>query len=241
MKHPSNLFQLEVAASLAGVRALAIKIGFTLLLGFPFVVVAMPSRVKVSGLMMLLLFTSFFGAAVSIVRRRTDGRLGKLQLLPPPRWLRSLDLVLASAVVDLVQMGVVLVLYLVFNARGGWTNLLLRILALFVAGDLLLNLLGLSLGLALKSNAEVHLSAALSVGVIAVLSGLVPAPAFAVTFVAAISRYNPLSLLADSLLTAASQTAEGTSGPFAVGGLVLTVGLLVWRGVDWSALTDRAQ
>lgn len=160
---PANVFQLEMTAGLASVRSLFMKVGFALLLGLPFVFITMPLEVRIRGLTILVIFPSFFGAAVTLVRRRSEGHLRRLRLLPIPRWILLGDILLYGAVMDCLQMGPVLILLAIACA-------------IFFGTVLLLNLLGMLLGFVMKSNPEVHLAAALAAGTIAFASGLLPAP-----------------------------------------------------------------
>ena len=71
----------------------------------------MPLKVRVAGLVMLALFHSFFGAAVGLVRDRTEGRWRRLKTLPLSRSSIVLDRTLAGSLVDLAQSGPLLILF----------------------------------------------------------------------------------------------------------------------------------
>jgi hypothetical protein len=196
---PANVFQLELATVFANKRGLILKLGFTSLIGFPFVFVAMPSQVKVTGLMVLVLFTSFFGAAVSFVRRQADGHLDRLKLLPIPTWSVLRDFLLSGAVVDIVQIGILLVLFVLINVSGATFGAMISIAGLFFISVLLLNFLGMVLGHVMKSNPEVHLIGALAVAFIAFISGIIPVPMLFHGFVQTVLPWNPVALLASNL------------------------------------------
>ncbi len=196
---PANVFQLELTTVFANKRGLILKFGFTFLIGFPFVMAAMPSHVRISGLMILVLFTSFFGAAVSLVRRRADGHLDHLKLLPVPVWSIFGDFLLSGAVIDVVQIGILLALFVIINVIGASCGALISIAGLFFVSVFLLNLLGMILGHVMKSNPEVHLIGALAVAFIALISGIIPAPSRFHGFVQTILPWNPVALLAKNL------------------------------------------
>lgn len=232
--NPANVFQLEMASVFYSRRALILKVLFTFLLGFPFVVIAMPVKVRISGLMMLLLFSSFFGAAVTIVRRRTDGHLSRLRLLPIPVWKIMGDFILSGALVDMLQMGTVLTLFLIVNGQNIHIGNLIITAGLFCITVVLLNILGLFLGLAVKSNSEVHLVGALLTGMIALFSGLLPVPARLGWLIDTISCKNPLTLLHHSLTT----TGENTTNAINIGlffpvlFMILFMTTVIWRAGD---------
>ena len=160
---PSNVFQLEMTDSLGNKRALALKLGLTLLMSLPFVLFALPPEAKVAGLIALLTFTSFFGATVGIARRRSDGRLGRLRNLPIGGFSIGTDLVLSSSAMDMLQMGMVLALYAWANGLPPSPALLLEIAAPLVQAVTLFNAAGLLVGLLLRDNKEAHLAGALCV------------------------------------------------------------------------------
>jgi hypothetical protein len=240
---PSNVFRLEIAATFAGVRGWMMRLGFTMLIALPFLLVAMPPGVRASGLTMLILFTGFFGAAVALVRRRSDGQLRLLHLLPGPRIFSYADMILAGAAVDVVQVILVVLLYLAVNAPGFAPIDALRGFGFLVAALVPLNLLGLLLGLAMKGNAEVHLTGALSVGVLAIGSGLAPVPRRLEGPVEVLSAVNPISLFREYLLSAADPvssaafSAPGTAASLALAAAFATA--VLWRGVDWERLRQR--
>ncbi len=232
---PGNLFQLEMATILANKRTLAMKLGFPLLLAFPFVVFAMPLKVKVAGLAMLVIFTSFFGAAVSFVRRRTDGHLMKLKLLPLPRWIVFSDFLLAGTAVDLIQVGIVLALFILINGTTATFAALIVTAGAFFAAALMLNLVGMLLGMAMKSNPEIHLFGALGAGVMACISGIMPMPARIQKIVNILTPWNPISRLATSLegIVKGAEMNQGATFVFSIIFVIVLLGVFLIRAFDW--------
>ncbi len=218
---PGNVFQLEIASAVANRRALTMRLAMPLLLALPFVFVAMPPRAKAAGLVMLLLFLAFFGAAVGMTRRRMEGHWERLRLLPLPRGLVLADLVLAGAAVDLLQAIGVFGLYILVNAPAPTGGGLVRIAALLCATALLLNALGMLLATVVRSNAEVHLVGALAVGLVALASGLFPLPRRVDFIVQTVAAFNPIAYLARDL----SEIVQGQQTP-ALAGTVAAAGVL---------------
>ena len=195
---PANIFQMELWANLTDPARLLRRLGLALLLGLPFVLVDMPPRVKASGLVMLLIFVAFFGAAVGTVRAGTEGRWNRLQLLPVPRWLTVTDLCLAHLVLDGIRMGLLLVLYLAVNRRLGlWETA--TVMTNLTAAALGLGAAGLALGRLLKGNPDVHLAGGLIAGLLAAASGLFPLPGPLAGLVQGLEPFNPLAKLAGYL------------------------------------------
>ncbi|MBM4033321.1 MAG: hypothetical protein FJ291_16280 [Planctomycetes bacterium] len=232
---PSNVLQLELAAAFASRRALALRVGVALLLGLPFAVAEMPLRARVAGLTVLTVFVSFFGAAVGAVRRRADGQTMRLALLPIPRAVVASDLLLAGSVVDLVQVGPVVALFGAVNGRGPAVGAVLGVAAALAFAVLLLNALGMLLAGAARSNAEVHLAAALGVAAIVLLSGLVPAAGPLLGAVRAAARFSPVAWLAGALGSLATDPPGGTAWPLpaSAAALLSLAGWLAARGGNW--------
>ncbi len=244
---PANVFQLEIASALASRRSLLMRLALPLLLALPFAIVAMPPRMKASGLVMLLLFLTFFGSAVTKVRRRSEGHLARLSVLPIPAWLVQLDMLLASAVIDLLQMAGVFGLYLAANAKSlsaGEAMTLAGLLCVVVLG---LNLLGMLLAGAVKNNPEVHLFGALTVGLIGLMSGLFPTPQRIEPVVSVTAAWNPVAFLARELAMVAdtTHTADAGNNPVVMvtAGLALavTVGAVILRSLPTTARRSRAR
>jgi ABC-type multidrug transport system permease subunit len=193
---PTSVYQLELASVFSNARSIFMKLGYAYLLGLPFALIQMPAHVRVIGITMLILFTSFFGAATSLVTRRTEGQMARLGQLPIRRSSLYFDLLLSGAVVDIAQVGVVLILLLLVNGTGVSLALVAAIAATFVLAVLFLNILGMLLGLVSKNSQEVHLIGALGVGIIGFLSGIFPTPDRIEGLIAATSSVSPLHMLA---------------------------------------------
>lgn len=170
---PANLFQLLLMDGLRGRRALAVRVGGSLLLGFPLLFVPMAPRMRGAGLTLLVLFVGLFGAVVSNARLRSEGQWQRLRLLPLGRWSLALDGVAAGAALDLVQTAPLLTLFLALH--GG--RLQVAAVAGFWCATLLFaNALGMLIAACVRTSAEAHLGGALAVGGVALVSGLFPVP-----------------------------------------------------------------
>ena len=205
---PANLYQIELAAVFASGRSLAIKLGYAYLLGLPFALIRMSVNARVIGVIVLILFTSFFGAATTIVSRRSDGLLDRLRLLPIRKRGVYLDFLLSGAAVDIIQVGVVFLLLLLINGSSVSLNLVLGIAGTFVLSALLLNILGMLLGTIAKGSQEVYLIGSLGIGVIGFFSGLYPVSGKIESVVDAISRFSPLRYLADTMRWSMADAGE---------------------------------
>jgi hypothetical protein len=230
--NPSNVFQVELASQLARPRALAMKLAMPVLLAMPLALVAMPPRAKAGGLVMLLLFLSFFGSAVAGVRRRTEGQAERLRALPGPVWRTWTGWLLADATVDLMQAACVLVLFLSIDAAEVGAADLLVLAALTSAVLVAMNLLGTLLAAAMKGNAEVHLVGALAVGAVAAVSGLFPTPRRLAAVVESTGHVNPVHLLAAAL-------ADATAGRLSSSPTAIAVAA-VWLALLGFALAVQA-
>ncbi len=232
---PANVFQLEVASAVSDRRRLAMRLALPLLLALPFVLAVMPPRVRAAGLVLLTLFIGLFGAAVATVRRRAEGRVAYLRVLPIPRWLAGLDFLLAGSAVDLAQLGGVLVLFLAVNAKGLAAADVAALAGCLVVTVVLLNGAGMALASVLRSSPEVHLLGALAVGVVAFLSGVFPVPGRLGRLIESIGPWDPVAALA-RLLTAIAEDGPAATGAgwAAAGGAVVavTAACLAWRGFD---------
>ena len=173
---PVTVFHLELASALSGFRPIIMRLGLAFLIGAPFVFVSMPVRVQVGGLVTLVIFTTFFGAAVGMTRARAEGRLARLALLPIPRWKVLADIVLSNAVIDMLQTTPLLVFFILINGSDVKSAILLPLAGFYCATIFLLNMTGVLVGWIMKSNPEVHLIGGLSVGIVAFVSGLFSRP-----------------------------------------------------------------
>ena len=206
---PSNVFQLEMASHLADRRTLIIRLGFTLLLGLPFILIAMPPKIQVSGLLIIMIFITFFGAAVTFVRRRAEGHYTRLKLLPIPVPGIIGDMILAGVLIDFVQMGLLLALFMIVYSPGITAWALLETAGLFVLVILILNVLGILLAFVIKKNSEAHLFGALAAGFLAFISGLFPVPGRFQKAIEILTTWNPLSNLGKGLMALAANPESG--------------------------------
>lgn len=104
---PRSLWQLELRATLSRRRALAIKMGFPLLLVIPLVATNAPQFFAGMLLTILIAMVGTVGTGVSVTRSRGSGWLDRLAVLPLPRWRISLEIFFAGWLVDCVQATIV--------------------------------------------------------------------------------------------------------------------------------------
>jgi len=225
---PENVFQLELATVFASGRSLFMKLGYAYLLGLPFALITMPVRVRVIGIVVLILFTSFFGAATTLVSRRSDGQLSRLKLLPIRRNSLYSDILFSGAAVDLLQVGLVIFLLLLINGRNLSLQLVLTIAGTLVLSVLFLNLLGMLLGAVSNNSQEVHLIGSIGVGLIGFLSGIYLVPSTIEGVIDTISLASPLRYLARSL---SAGMGESTGGILPIHALLSTLLLMLLIGV----------
>jgi hypothetical protein len=204
-----------------------IRLGFTLLVGLPFILISMPTRIKISGLLVLMIFTTFFGSAVSIVRRRTEGHYNKLKLLPIPMWSILSDMVLANGLIDFFQMGILLALFSLVNFNGITLIAALSISGLFIINIFILNIWGILLGHFVRNNSEVHLFGALGVGILAFLSGLFPVHSSLKNIIEIVSSWNTVSILRNNIMGLATESYYCNVPSTIISTLVLIAFLLI--------------
>lgn len=228
---PGNLFRLELAAAFADRRRTALRIGLTLLLALPFVLVDMPVRAQAAGIIMVILFTSFFGAAVRHAKLRADQRLARLTLLPTWRPLLWLDLVLASGLARLLPTAIVLTCYLLVHGRNVTIGFLTGLFGLLCASVVLLTLLGMATAKLARNNQEVHLFGALAVVILACICGITPLPQRLEGFVSVVA-WNPVARLHVVLTGLADGPAARSSAESLLAALVLA-GFVVTAALRW--------
>jgi len=232
----SNVFQLEIAAALAGRRSMMIRLGFTWLLGLPFILVDMPLRVKVSGLSVIIIFIAFFGAAVTYVRRKTEGKLERLKILPIPGWRITGDMILAGALMDCIQMFLLLLLFFMTLDVPVTFVAVLKITGLFITSVLLFNLLGILLALTVKDNSEVHLFGVLGAILLAFLSGLFPVSERLQPMTDLAGACNPLTIMVKDLIRLSEgrfETLHELAAPWIIV-MFLFITVTGWRFMDIS-------
>ena len=215
-----NVFRLQLMAAFAETRRVVLRIGVCILLAMPFIFIDMPARAQAAGIVMVILFTGFFGAATGHTRLRCDLRLARLTLLPISRVLLWLDLVLASVLTRLVPVVVVIAGFVVVNGRGATPAALTSLLGLLLYSLILVTLLGMGTGRLARSNGEVHLFGALVCGVLAFVSGVAPIPE-RLTWLAASAAWNPIARLLAMLTRLPGEPASESGAEFVVASLVL--------------------
>lgn len=228
---PGNLFRLEIVSAFAGRRRTALRMGLIILLGLPFVLVDMPARAQSAGIVMVILFTSFFGAAVGHTKLLTDQRFARLILLPMSRPVLWLDLVLASALARGLPTGAILVLYLLVHSCSVTVGAITGLLGLLCLTVGLLTLLGIGIGKLARNNQEVHLFGALAVVILACICGVTPLPQ-RLAGVAAMVAWNPVARLNVALTQVANGSALRNSAELALATLVL-IGVIATAIVRW--------
>lgn len=201
---PSNVFRLQLAAAFAARRRIFLRIGVSTLLAMPFVFVGMPPRAQAAGIVMVILFTGFFGAAVGHARLRSDSRLTRLTLLPMSRITLSLDLLLASALTRLAPVVVVVTAFVLVNGRAVTMAALFALLGVLCASLILVTLLGMATGRIARSSGEVHLFGAMACGLLACVSGVTPIPE-RLTWLKVTASFNPIARLLAALTTLAAE------------------------------------
>jgi hypothetical protein len=232
---PANVFQLELAVNFASVRTFIMKLGFTMVLGFPFILIAMPPRVQVAGLVMIVLFISFFGAAVAFVRRRNDGIMERLKLLPIARWKIVSDFLLSTTAADIIQLFPPFLLFMLVHGSHIGLGAIVWVFGIFVLTVLFFNLLGVLLGWAMRSNPEVHLIGALATATMAFLSGILPVPIRVRPVILTLSRWSPLYHLSLTLTHIREGTLLGDNLKLVLWSffLVLVVSYFIIRISNW--------
>ncbi len=230
---PGNLFRLQLAAAFGDRRQMLLRIGVSVLLALPFLLFGMPARAQAAGITMVILFTGFFGSAVSHAHLRADQRLARLNLLPMSRQVLYLDLVLSSILMRLGPSVVVLAGFVIVNGRNVTTGVLLNLAGLLCATLGLLTLLGMATGRLARSNAEVHLFGALATGVLAALSGVMPVPE-RLAWSAAVLASNPIARLLTALdgVAAGSPVMAGAEFLFSLSMLGTVVAAAAWRWIS---------
>ena len=169
-----NLFRVQLSDFFSNKRLIILRIGISLLLSLPFILVNMPARVQAGGITMVIIFTSFFSAAVNYARLDSDSRLERLMLLPTSQWIIWLDLIFSSAISRLVPALVILSCFIAANGQGLTLSLLISITGILLACLILLILLGMAAGRLARNNGEVHLYGAIICIFLAIISGVTP-------------------------------------------------------------------
>jgi hypothetical protein len=230
---PRTVFRLQLAETTGKRRHALIRIGISVLLAMPFIFVDMPAQAKAIGVVMVVLFTAFFGSAVAHARLCEQGRFSRLMLLPIPRPLLWFDLILASALGRIVPTVIVLTGFVAFNSSGLTIASLVHITAMLCAAVVLLVLLGTLTGQVARSNGEVHLFGALICAMIAFLSGITPG-VDKLHWLTHAQAANPLYRLKTALMDVTNGTIA-LSTTALVGAWVILIILTLLVLVRWTA------
>lgn len=217
---PSNVFRLQLAAAFADRRRIILRIGVSALLAMPFVFVGMPARAQAAGIVMVIMFTGFFGAAVGHARLRSDSRLTRLKLLPISQATLCMDLVLASALTRLAPVVVVTAGFVLVNGHGVTPVALIALLGMLCASLVLVTLLGMGTGRLARSNGEVHLFGAVVCGILAFVSGITPTPE-RLSWLTATAAFNPIARLLAALTALAAEPVSQSGTEFLLPALFL--------------------
>jgi hypothetical protein len=238
---PANLFQMETASLLASKRSLCIKLTFPLLLGLPFVLIAMPVKARLAGLVILIVMVSFFGSSVAFVRCKREGRLNFLRTLPVSTAGIMGDFLLAGTVVDLMQVGSVLILFLFVHASVVTMEGVVTIAGLLAGAVVLLNAMGMALGYAMHENSEIHLAGGLVSGAVIFISGILPLPTLIRKVIEPVVAWNPLFLLSENIQGVVEGQGTGSGAAFFLSALLLCalITACILRGVDRQRLPAR--
>jgi hypothetical protein len=228
-----NLFRLHLAASFINRRSIILRIGVSALFAIPFILVDMPARAQASGIVMVILFTGLFGAAVSHVHLRTDLRLERLTLLPMPRGVLWLDLVLTSIVIRLVPLIIILTGFAAINGQSVTPASLINLFGLLCSSLILLTLLGIVTGQLAHSNGEVHLFGALTCAILAFISGITPLPD-RLTWMKQTMVCNPIARLQMALtrLTTGDKSVPLLEFIFALFTISIIIALVILRWIS---------
>ena len=204
---PLNLFRLQLMETFGSLRHTVMRIGISVLLALPFILIEMPVKAKTSGLVMVVLFTTFFGSAIGHARLCEEGRFSRLIVLPIPKPILWLDLILASIVSRILPTLIVLGGFIAFNGPVIRLASVIHTTALLCESIVLLVLLGMLTGYVTGSSAQVHLFSALICGLIAFVSGVLPTVQ-KLSWLTNAMTWNPLY----RFLTALFELTTGTPG-----------------------------
>ena len=238
---PGNLFRLQLAAAFANRRRHRQQLGIVGLLAMPFVLVEMPARAQAAGVVMVIIFTAFFGAAVGHMRLRTDQRMARLSLLPMSRLTLWLDVVLASMLDRLIPAAIVPAAFAAVNGQGVTATAAVHIAGLLCGSLLLLTVLGIATARLARDNGEVHLFGALACGGIALLGGVPPLPE-RLSWLDPVAAWNPIGQFVAALTRLADGSAAVTTSQLvsalAVIGAVAAVAAVRWVAGGTTAKTS---
>jgi hypothetical protein len=196
---PANLFQLEMAEIWADKKKVMLRLSLTLLIGCPFILFEMPLQVQLAGLSMVLIFSCFFGSAVALGRRHSEGRIDRLKIMALSRWSIYGDTLLARSILDFLRIGILLILFLLFRGNLPTFSFVITVAGALLATVLVYSIMGSFLGTFLRNNPEIHLFGALGCALLGAASGVLPLPTRLLIIVDTLNPWNPLSHLLTKL------------------------------------------
>ncbi len=167
---PRRLVELELLATLARRRALAIKLAFPLALAIPLVATSAPPFFAAMLLTVLVTLIGAVGTGVTVVRARGGGWLARLAVLPMAPARIGVELCLASFAIDAVQGSVVVGLILAWRQPDPMVGLTAWLLVLAVLA--FANALGLALAALTDHPGETMLGLAVCLAPLLFLAGL---------------------------------------------------------------------
>lgn len=136
---PAGTLGRELLVVAARRRALALKVGIPLVLAVPLVAGGAPSFWAATLLAVLVAMVGAVGSAVTLARARQSGLLVRLALAPRPGWRVLGGVVVAGALVDLLQLVPVMVVVAVGGGAepAWWPALAVATLGALLCGSLL--------------------------------------------------------------------------------------------------------
>ena len=238
---PANLFQLEMAELWADKKKGMLRLSLTLLIGCPFILFEMPSRVQLAGLSMVLIFSCFFGSAVALGRRHSEGRIDRLKIMALSRWSIYGDTLMARSTMDFLRLGILLVLFLLLRGNSPSLSFMIATAGALLASVLAFNILGTILGTFLRNNPEIHLFGALGCALLGAASGILPLPERLLIIVDALNPWNPLSHLLTRLewIIRAEKVTATSVDVFPILLLAAAAGVILLRSLNIRPLRFR--
>jgi hypothetical protein len=167
---PNNVRQKEILEERKSVRSLCFKLLLSFILLSPLAISWVPAQIKSDGLTVAVIFLGIFGSSVGLMRWRDTKMLERLAMLPvSPATILS-DYILASSLIEGLQLAVPSILILLTKSTE--PVYILWIIVCFLAALVSANAIGVMVAILARSSGEVHLYAFLAVLVVSGLSGL---------------------------------------------------------------------
>ncbi len=194
---PDSAFKLELAEDVAKGRSLLFKLVLPVLLVLPFALLDMPVEVQTSGLPLIVLFLGVLGSSVGLARMKEGKLIERLSVLPMSRRRFLGEYILANALMDGMQA---LVPTIIIVAALGIAITAIPFIAISLLLSLLMaNSLGVAISISTASSGEVHMFSALSVILVAAMSGLFTGQL--PTVLESVSRFLPYAFLQQSQIS----------------------------------------